>query len=253
VSHRRPALLVAVALLLAPVAGASPARAGSQAGPAYVTRVVDGNTLYAELGGRLEAVRYIGVNVPVVDHPTRGREPYAGVVREMNRRLVESQWIRLVFEDQSRDRDGRLLAYVWVGDLFINAALVHWGYAEAAAPSPTNARYAAWFRSLEEGARRDGRGLWRYGDVQAYYRPGAAEREGEGESQDRAATASGGRVFSAPAPFIPPLPAGTRSSPAPVTPATPGPAPGGYGASGPTLPYQGMPRTGTTYVPQPGR
>ena len=189
---RSPARLAVAALLLVSAGVALPARAGTQAGPAYVTRVVDGNTLYAELGGRVEAVRYLGVNVPVVDHPKRGREPYAGVVREMNRRLVESRWIRLVFEAEPRDRYGRLLAYVWVGDLFVNAALVHWGYAEAAAPSATNARYAAWFRSLEEGARREGRGLWHYGDVQAYNRPGVGESEGDGDYQDRAATASGG-------------------------------------------------------------
>src|SRR6266851_1564480 len=97
-----------VMLIVAAVLGvATPAFAQRQLGPAYVTRVASGDLVYAEIGGRIEAVRYIGVNVPVVAHPTRGSEPYAEVVREMNRRLVDGKWIRLVLEEPSRDRYGR--------------------------------------------------------------------------------------------------------------------------------------------------
>ena len=202
-------LLVLVATL---VALASPAAAQSNLG--YVTRVVEGDLVYADVGGRIEAIRYLGINAPVIDHPTRGREPYAGVVRERNRQLVEGKWIRLTFEREPRDADGRLRAYVWVGDVFVNAALLHYGYAEAAPPSP-DVRYAAYFKALEEGARRDRRGLWRYGDVLAYYRPGGLEQAGDSDYQGRPAVGAGGRVFSAPAPFIPPVYSGSGSIPVP--------------------------------------
>jgi micrococcal nuclease len=215
------ALLALVVVLLATALPAS-----AQAPPAYVTRVVDGDTLYAELGGRIEVIRYIGVNAPVVEHPTRGRLPYANVVREMNRRLVEGKWVWLVYEEGSRDRYGRLMAYVWVGDVFVNAALVHYGYLEAAKPSGFR-RYADYFQGLEDGARRDGRGIWRFGDVLAYHRPGGSESEAdERQATFPAGGEGGGRVFSAPAPFVP-LPSGppisSGSSPAPV--AAPPPAP----------------------------
>ena len=208
-------ILAAVALLVALGFAATPALAQAQAGPAYVTRVVDGDTIYAEVGGQLEAVRYLGVNTPRIEHPNYGAERYATIAREANRRLVEGRWVRLVFEGSTRDRHGRLLAYVWLGTTFVNAALVHYGYAEAATAS--TAGYAAYFRTLEEGARRDARGVWRERDAQTYHRPRPTEAAADaGEFDDRAPTVSGGRVFSAPAPFLPPA----ASSSAPSSPSS---------------------------------
>jgi micrococcal nuclease len=209
---------------------------------AYVTRVVDGDVIYAALGQRIEPVRYIGVTVPLIAHPTRGPEPYASVVREMNRRLVDGKWIRMAFDEQARDRHGRLLAYVWVDDVFVNAALLHWGYAEAE-HATVNTRYAAYFQSLEEGARRAGRGLWGYGDVLTYHRVRPAESTHE---SDHAADAAGGRVFSAPNPLIPaPLP-GT-SPPSASSGAAPSAASSGTVApparSGSSTGYMPVPRT----------
>jgi micrococcal nuclease len=216
--------LAGVALLITLVVAALPVYAQAPAGPAYVTRVVDGDTLYAELGGRLEVVRYLGMNTPRIEHPAYGPEGYALLAREANRRLVEGKWVHLVFDGAARDHYGRLLAYVWVGGLFVNAALVHRGYGEAA--SASTASYAAYFRMLEDGAQRDARGLWRDRTALTYHRPRPTELAAdEGEYEDRAADASGGRVFSAPAPFIP----SATTSPPPAlsvgVPAGPAPAP----------------------------
>src|SRR2546426_947155 len=94
---------------------------------AYVTRVVDGDTFYAAVGNKLESVRYIGINAPEIHHPTKGREPYGEQAKEANRQLVEAKWVTLFYDVQIRDRFGRLLAYVYVGNTFANAALVWWG------------------------------------------------------------------------------------------------------------------------------
>ena len=202
------ATLARVLVLTALLAAVLAAPAGAQPNLAYVTRVAEGDLIYAEVGGRIEAIRYLGVNTPVVDHPARGREPYAAVVRERNRRLVEGRWVRLSFERQPRDEYGRLQAYVYVGDTFVNAAMLHYGWAEAAAPS-AEVRYSEYFRGLEEGARRDGRGLWRYGDVLAHYKRGGLEQAGDMDYQGHPAIGAGGRVFSAPNPFIPSIPSGS--------------------------------------------
>ena len=175
--------------------------------PVYVTRVVDGDTLYGEIGGRIEAVRYLGINSPRIEHPSHGPEWYAAAAREANRRLVEGKWVYLLFEGPPRDRHGRLLAYVWVGDVFVNATLVHLGYGEAALAS--HAAYAAYFRSVQDGAQRDGRGLWREQDAQAYHRPRPTEFAADEEGGPATV---GGRVFSAPAPFIPVLSPGSSPS-----------------------------------------
>ena len=193
---RRLAGLTALATLV--VALSATAHAQSQLGPAYVTRVVDGDTLYAELGGRLEIVRYLGVNTPRIEHPVSGAQRYATAAREANRRLVEGKWVRLVFEGPPRDAHGRFVAYVWVGNLFVNAALVHHGYGEAATASSSG--YAGYFGMLQEGAQRDGRGIWRDPDAQTHHRPRPTELAAD---EDRGPELSGARVFSAPAPFIP--------------------------------------------------
>lgn len=198
--------LAGVALLATLVVASTAAHAQSQLGPAYVTRVIDGDTLYTELGGRFEVVRYLGVNTPRIEHPSYGPERYATAAREANRRLVEGKWIRLVFDGPPRDPHGRLLAYVWVGDTFVNAILVHRGYGEAAVAS--SAGYASYFRMLQDGAVRDARGLWRDPDAQTYHRPRPTELAAD---EDRGPEFAGARVFSAPAPFIPSSPA---SSPA---------------------------------------
>lgn len=218
-------------------------------GPAYVTRVADGNLIYAEVGGRIVSIRYAGVHVPIVDHPTLGREPYASAARQENQRLVEGKWIYFLPATPSSDRFGRIMAYVWADNRFVNATLVQRGFVEATTDAH---QYLTYFRELEESARRDGRGLWGNADVLTYYRPQPAEAEVDtGQYRGRPPDGSGGRVFSGFLPPIQPLPPGTPSAPASaptVAPPSRTSGPGTY----PTLPYEGFPVPGTTYFPVPG-
>jgi micrococcal nuclease len=247
----RQRIVLVIVLLTLTFAEVSGGAYGQLAGgPAYVTRVVEGNVIYAAVGQQLEAIRYIGVGVPFIAHPTRGSEPYASVVTDMNRQLVGGKWIRLTFDAQPRDEHGRLLAYVWVDDVFVNAALLYRGYAEAERAG-VNTRYADYFQSLEADARRTGRGLWGYGDVLAYHRPRPADATGN--VAERPANAAGGRVFSSPNPITPSLVPAVSSSPTPER----APAPGGGSSGGPgvlpTRPEPGRwPQPGTTYMPVPG-
>ena len=84
----------------------------------------------------------------------------------------------LILDAQPRDRYGQLLAYVYIGKQFVNAELVHQGYAEAAT-YPPNVRYQEYFLGLEQGAQAAGRGLWAGGEAQAYYRPRPPDEETE--------------------------------------------------------------------------
>jgi len=185
--------VVLVVLALIPAPGS--AQAPRQAGPAYVTRVVDGTTLYADVAGRIEAVRYLGVRVPHIEDPTYGFSPYDVAAREANRRLVQGRWIWLVFDGEPRDKQGRLRAWVWRDTLFVNGALVRAGWAVNASTDP---RLAEYFGTFETAARQDGRGLWQSPRSIAYYRPvppGSADTDMDGIDT---------RVFSSPAPFGPP-------------------------------------------------
>lgn len=141
-----------------PAAAQRPVAARSLVGE--VVRVVDGDTILVRLGERIEKVRYIGIDTPEVDGRAGGPEPGAAEAAALNRALVEGRRVRLELDVQERDRYGRLLAYVWIGDLMVNAELVRRGYARVMTVPP-NVRYQALFLRLQRDARGAGRGLWR--------------------------------------------------------------------------------------------
>jgi micrococcal nuclease len=124
-----------------------------------VEQVVDGDTIHVRLGARVEKVRYIGINTPEVHHPTKGEEPGGREATQVNRRLVEGKRMRLELDVRERDRYGRLLAYVWVGDVMVNAELVRLGYAQVMT-IPPNVRHQELLLKLQREAREAGRGLW---------------------------------------------------------------------------------------------
>lgn len=134
---------------------------GTQGGGVFaeVTRVVDGDTVEVALGGSEEDVRYIGIDTPESVAPDQPVECFGERAGDVNRELVEGERIRLVFDGERRDRYGRLLAYVYVGDVFVNAQLVRLGYARTLTIEPNTDR-AALFDKLEQAAGNAGRGLW---------------------------------------------------------------------------------------------
>ena len=124
-----------------------------------VTRVVDGDTVEVRLGGRTEDVRYIGVDTPETVKPGAPVDCFGPQASSFNHRLVEGRRVRLVLGEERRDVYGRLLAYVYLGDRFVNAELVRRGLARTLT-IPPNDRYAERLKRLEIAASRAGRGLW---------------------------------------------------------------------------------------------
>lgn len=135
------------------------AQSASSLPAARVELVVDGDSIHVRLGGRTEKVRYIGIDAPELNHPERGEEPWAREAAEVNRKLVDGKTVRLERDVQERDSYGRLLAYVYVGDVMVNAELVRLGYAHAMT-IPPNVKYRDLFRQLERRARARKLGLW---------------------------------------------------------------------------------------------
>ena len=114
---------------------------------AGLVSVSDGDTIRARVDGREERVRYIGI-----DTPEHGRPCYAPATRA-NAELLESGPLRLEYDVERRDRYGRLLAYVYAGDVFVNAELVRRGFARRYTVPP-NVLHSAEFGRLEREARR---------------------------------------------------------------------------------------------------
>ena len=126
---------------------------------AEVTRVVDGDTVEADIDGREEDVRYIGVDTPESVKPDSPVECYGPEAADFNRRLVEGKTVRMELGAEQRDQYGRVLAYVRLGDTFVNAELLRRGYATTLT-IPPNDQYAGQFDRLEREAAAEGRGLW---------------------------------------------------------------------------------------------
>jgi endonuclease YncB( thermonuclease family) len=128
--------------------GAAPA-AGETA---TVLSVVDGDTIDVRMSnGQRETIRYLGVNTP-----ERGETCY-GEATQANRLFVENQTVTLVADRENRDRYDRLLRYVYVGNLFVNRALIEQGYGEVVLYEPNGAFYTE-LRQAEQDARAGNRG-----------------------------------------------------------------------------------------------
>jgi endonuclease YncB( thermonuclease family) len=127
--------------------------------PATVTRVVDGDTIRVDIDGVEYRVRYIGIDTPETVDPRRPVGCFGKEASERNRQLVEGKTVGLEKDVSETDDFDRLLRYVWVGDLMINAALVEGGYA-LASTYPPDVKYADHFASLQARARDAGSGLW---------------------------------------------------------------------------------------------
>jgi micrococcal nuclease len=154
-------LIVAVAAILVRPweGGDGSADRGPASATAYVVRAVDGDTIEVRLDGRLEDVRYIGVDTPETVKPGTPVQCFGERASHFDKRRVTHRRVRLVFGVERRDVYGRLLAYVYLRGRLVNAELVRRGLARTLA-IPPNTRFAERFARLQTAAARAGRGLW---------------------------------------------------------------------------------------------
>ncbi len=115
-----------------------------------VIRVIDGDTIELSNG---ERVRYIGIDTPEVG------EPYADSATIKNFEIVFGKEVRLEKDISDKDQYGRLLRYVYVDDLMVNAELVRLGYAKVKS-YPPDTKYNYYFSELLKYARLSELGIW---------------------------------------------------------------------------------------------
>jgi len=124
-----------------------------------VTRVIDGDTIEVNIAGTIYKVRYIGINTPELDDE---RPEFCALAQEatrLNRQLVEEKTVRLEKDISETDKYERLLRYVYVDDIFVNAELVRRGLAWAK-PYPPDTKYQGILEKAEAEARQDKIGIW---------------------------------------------------------------------------------------------
>lgn len=125
----------------------------SDSADAHVVSVSDGDTLQVRVDGAVERVRLIGINAPESD------ECFGDEARDALADLVAGEDVSLVQDVSARDQFGRLLAYVFVDGLHVNAELVLDGFAIAREYPPDTAR-ADELAAAQREAQDAGAGMW---------------------------------------------------------------------------------------------
>ena len=126
---------------------------------ARVVDVVDGDTIKVDIDGTVYSVRYIGMDCPETNHPSKGLEWLGPEATAANAELVAGRTVLLEKDVSETDRYGRLLRYVYAGDVFVNRELVRLGFAQVSTYPPDVANESVFVEAQHE-ARQAGQGLW---------------------------------------------------------------------------------------------
>jgi micrococcal nuclease len=132
-----------------------------------VKSVIDGDTIILEDISSTN-VRYLGIDSPEVRSLDAPGDPLSDEARRINKDLVDGKRIRLEFDKERFDSYGRTLAYVFVGDIFVNEQILRSGLAKGLIIQP-NDKYAERLLKAEKEAKDGRSGIW--GDISGLARP----------------------------------------------------------------------------------
>ncbi|GIV66333.1 MAG: nuclease [Bellilinea sp.] len=124
---------------------------------ATVISVIDGDTIKIKMNNQNVSVRYIGINAPEFDSDERR---LAEEAMQYNAELVNNQTVTLYWDISDTDRFGRLLRYVFVGEIFVNYELVRLGFARQRDYPPDSACKDLFIKAQEEAIAMR-RGIWK--------------------------------------------------------------------------------------------
>lgn len=83
---------------------------------AKVTRVVDGDTIEILMNGKTEKVRMLLLDTPETKHPSKPIEPFGSEATSFAKEVLQGKIVGIEPGMEERDKYGRLLAYVWIGN-----------------------------------------------------------------------------------------------------------------------------------------
>lgn len=152
--------------------------------PATVIAVHEGNRIEVEIDGERAEVRYLLTQ-------TEPLEQIAGQDALLrNGELVEGQTLHLERDASDRDREGRLLRYVYLPDgRMVNEILIREGYAQVP-NAGADTRHESQLRMAQADAMLSGRGMW--GGQRAKTNRNAVLRAGPGPEYESAGTLPAG-------------------------------------------------------------
>lgn len=134
-----------------------------QAEWADIKHVIDGDTVILEDG---RYVRLLAINTPEVASKKRAAEPGGEAAKKWLRERVEGKAVRLVRDEQRRDKYGRWLYYLFDAEgRLINERLLANGLAVLSV-HPPNLKYLDQLQSAQASAESRRLGIWGLPDYQ---------------------------------------------------------------------------------------
>lgn len=139
--------------------------AGEGIGPfgyinATVTKVTDGDTFHAEYKDKEYKVRMLDIDTPESVKSGVDPQPFSGEASDLTKDTLTNKTVKLIFEEDTTDKYGRLLAHVVLEDgSFYSAMMVNEGYAISVFYSP-NTLLKSFYDKLQNEAIAEGKGFW---------------------------------------------------------------------------------------------
>lgn len=135
-------------------------------GPYVVTRVIDGDTVIANINGAETKIRMIGVNTPesVSSNPSKNCEE-GRIASAYTKEHLTDENIYIEFDTDQTDKFNRYLCYIYTdsqGVTMYNNELIEIGYGEAKYYSP-NGAHKLKLEATQAEARSNQVGFWEYG------------------------------------------------------------------------------------------
>ncbi len=137
---------------------------------AQVIRVIDGDTIWVDIGDRKEKVRFIGINTPELARDGKKAQFMAEEAKDFVEKTIKDKEIYLEKDLTDRDKYDRLLRYIYlekpsenpsfdeIRDKSLNGILVKEGLAYSNYYKP-NIKYQDFLEKLEDEARENKLGI----------------------------------------------------------------------------------------------
>ena len=104
-------------------------------------------------------MRLIGVDTPETKDPRKPVQYFAEEAYQFTKNLVEGKQVKLMFDQQRKDRHGRTLAYVFLPDgTCVNSTIIRQGYGFAYLKYPF--MFLEEYFQIEREARIAAKGMW---------------------------------------------------------------------------------------------
>ena len=125
-------------------------------GEFLISNVIDGDTIVLDNGYK---VRLIGIDAPEIQHENSPAEEFGYESKSFLKQIAEGKKCILKYEaNETYDKYGRLLAYIFVENKLLNSEIIKQGYARVYTRFTFSKE--AEFINFEREARKKGTGIW---------------------------------------------------------------------------------------------